>query len=152
MLDRGIRTFCTVAYGVLRSTRDGVDLTLAVGGHPLPIVVSPDGTTATCGRTSELIGVFGDFRAVTDRHPIEVGSTVVFYTDGAIDVPPPHDLDADDFATLVSAATRAGKGADDIAERIEDALGAHLDFNLRQDDVALLVLHVRGDGTPRSRA
>jgi PAS domain S-box-containing protein len=142
MLDRGIRSFCTVAYGVVRSTGDGAELTLAIGGHPLPIVVAPDGTLTTCGRPGEIIGAFDDFTATTQRCLLEPGATVVFYTDGAIDVAPPHHLEPDELASMVGAAVRAGGSADDVATRIEDALGAHLDFNRRTDDVALLVLRV----------
>ena len=40
---RADRRFCTVAYAYLESTEGGVRLGFASGGHPLPLLVRPDG-------------------------------------------------------------------------------------------------------------
>ena len=48
--------FCTVCYAHLRVGRDQIALELACGGHPLPLVVHPDGRVTPVGRLGTLLG------------------------------------------------------------------------------------------------
>ncbi|MEJ7800508.1 MAG: SpoIIE family protein phosphatase [Ilumatobacter sp.] len=70
------------------------------------------------------------------------GDVLVFHTDGATDLPPPHDLGEARWIDLVSQAARRGGTADDIADRIRTALETILPFRSRNDDIALLLLAV----------
>ena len=140
----GTNTFLTCVYATIDTTPDDVTLTVACGGHPSPVHVGPDGATAL-GEPGTLLGPFDHI----DIHPIVVtlapGDVVVFHTDGATDVPPPHDLDDEDWTNLVARAVQPGGTAEDIADRIQESLEAILPFETRHDDIALLVLAASPD-------
>ena len=53
-------TFCTVADARLVRNGDGAKLTVACGGHPLPVVIHADGTLSEIGRYGSLVGFFED--------------------------------------------------------------------------------------------
>ncbi|QGG96816.1 SpoIIE family protein phosphatase [Actinomarinicola tropica] len=131
-------SFCTAVYGVL----DAVDrrLRLALGGHPLPILVRPDGSAEQVGSPGLLIGAFEEAR--TSRFDVDLpsGSFLVLYTDGVTDVPPPHELSPERWAEIVGTSARSARSADHLADLLVDALDALRPARALRDDVALLVL------------
>lgn len=90
-----------------------------------------------------MLGPFDHIDVRPTKVALATGDVVVFHTDGATDLPAPYDLDDTEWADLVNAAAEPGGTADDIADRIQDALQAILPFNSRNDDIALMVLAVR---------
>ncbi len=145
-LNRAVRrtatdTFLTCVYATLEPNGDAWRLHVACGGHPLPVHASRGHITAL-GRPGTLLGVFDDIDVHVVSMLLHPGDVVVFHTDGATDVPPPHDLDDEAWRALVDAAARAGGPADAIAERIQQSLENVLPFESRNDDIALLVLEV----------
>jgi serine phosphatase RsbU (regulator of sigma subunit) len=66
----------------------------------------------------------------------------VFYTDGATDLPPPHALDNAEFISMVEQATGKAATAEEVADRLHDALDSVLSFDDRNDDVALLIMRI----------
>jgi PAS domain S-box-containing protein len=140
----GDETFLTCVYATIDTTRDAIRLTVACGGHPLAVHVGPHGASSV-GVHGTLLGPFDH----VDISPIEVtlsaGDVVVFHTDGATDVAPPHDLDETGWTNLVNDAVGSGGTADEVAHRIQQALEAILPFESRNDDIALLVLAVPDD-------
>ncbi len=139
VLRSGTGTFLTAGYAELDVSGQSLKLTIASGGHPLPVHSTSQGTHPI-GTPGTLLGVFDEpqFRAETTH--LDPGDTVVFYTDGATDVRPPHDLDAAQFARLVATATATQGTAETIADNIHRALEAILPLDERHDDVALLIL------------
>ena len=83
------------------------------------------------------------------HHPstidLDPGDFVVFYTDGATDVPPPHALTDDEFAELVRHAAQRCTTAESLADDLYASLDSILSFADRDDDIALLVLRVSND-------
>ena len=136
----GSSTFLTAVYAELDTSGPELKLTVASGGHPLP-VLSAGGRAQTIGRSGTLLGMVDQpsFH-ITTTH-LHDGDVVVFYTDGATDLRPPNGLDAEQFAALVTDAGFAGT-AEDIANAIHRAIEARLPLADRDDDVALLVLRV----------
>jgi PAS domain S-box-containing protein len=145
MRERQADRFCTVLYGSLASTPGGADLTFACGGHPLPIVVRSDGSAATHGAYGSLVGVFDEIDVTTTDVALRAGDTVVFYTDGATDVPPPHGLSERDFTNVVAQACMGAGSAEDVAEQLHLALSSILNIDDREDDIALLIVRVRSE-------
>ena len=137
----GTESFLTCLYATIDTTGPAVELTVACGGHPLPVHVGAHGTS-TIGTTGTLLGPFAQVGISADRVSLSVGDVVVFHTDGATDVPAPYGLDEHGWAQLVSDAAAPGGTADEIAHRVRQLLEAILPFASRHDDIALLVLVV----------
>jgi len=135
----GADTFVTCVYATIDTTPGAVTLTVACGGHPLPVHIGSDGP-ATLGLPGTLLGALDDIETHAIAAPLAPGDVVVFHTDGATDVPPPHDLNDDEWTNLVDDAARPGGTPDEIANRIQQSLEAILPFDARHDDIALLVL------------
>lgn len=133
--------FCTVAYATIESSASCVHVTATSGGHPLPILVRADGSADFAGRPGMLIGISD----IPDPVPFEMvlspGDTLVFYTDGAFDLPPPHDLSQEDLVGLVAAAARE-TDADAVLKAIARGLESRTPFEEREDDIAVVVLRV----------
>ena len=96
--------------------------------------------THMIGAPGTLLGIVDDPNFSADTTRLDPGDVVVFYTDGATDVRPPHNLDAAQFARLVASATATRGTAETIADDIHRALEAILPLDARNDDVALLIL------------
>ena len=137
------RTFLTAIYATVDTTGPRPTLTVTCGGHPLPIHV--DGRTkaaVTVGSPGTLLGMVDTIQFTTETRHLDSGDVLVFYTDGATDVHPPHDIDSTEFREHVRRAVHPGATADAIAERIHETLEGILTFEQRDDDIALLVLNV----------
>jgi PAS domain S-box-containing protein len=133
------RRFCTVAYAYLESVESGVRLGFASGGHPLPLLVRPDGEVQTVGAPGTLLGVVSDPSFEDRSVELAPGDALVFYTDGVIEERGDGGLEEEQLMELLSGC--AGKGADAIAARVEEeavrSQGGH-----PRDDIAVLVLRV----------
>ncbi len=133
------RRFCTVAYAYLESVDSGVRLGFASGGHPLPLLVRPDGEVRAVGAPGTLLGVVPDPSFEDRSVELAPGDALVFYTDGVIEERGDGGLDEEELIEVLAAC--AGKGADAIAARVEEeavrSQGGH-----PRDDIAVLVLRV----------
>jgi serine phosphatase RsbU (regulator of sigma subunit) len=133
--------FCTVLYSTLELLDDGTWMfTSAAGGHPLPVLVAPDGSASSIGPYGTLIGVLPEISVTPTSTILRPGSTIMLHTDGVNDVAPPHDLDAKALEQLVASAAEGGGTADDIAERIGASIASTLPIPDRDDDVAIVVI------------
>jgi PAS domain S-box-containing protein len=139
---RDDRRFCTVAYAYLESHDGGVRIGVSSGGHPLPVLVHPDGTVEAVGEPGTLLGVLPDPNLEDRSLELSPGDALVFYTDGVIEGRGASVLlDEDGLCRLLAEC--AGAGADAIAARVEDAAVAAQEGRPR-DDIAVLVLRVAG--------
>ncbi len=135
-------TFCTALYCELFRTGAGFRLTVTAGGHPLPVRRGSDGTTRSLGRPGSLIGVLDVPELATTVHDVAADDTVILYTDGVTDLPPPYGLDVEDMHRMVERAGDDAASADEVALRFGDEIAAELPLSERNDDIALLVLRV----------
>lgn len=147
VLRSGTGSFLTAMYATLDATADHLVLTVACGGHPLPILAS-GGHATSIGSPGTLLGVLPEGTFHTSETALTPGDVVVLFTDGATDLPAPHALDPEQFRALVAHATADAGTADDIADRIHTTLGQILPFELRDDDIALLVVRTHEPGQP----
>jgi serine phosphatase RsbU (regulator of sigma subunit) len=114
-------------------------------GHLPPLLIAPDGTASLLERPANLLlGVNPD--APRQRHSIALqpGATVVLYTDGLVER---RDATLDDGLArlLATAPGLAGRPVDELC----DAILGRMDPDLT-DDIALLALRVREDGSSTS--
>jgi PAS domain S-box-containing protein len=133
-------TFCTLIYGELRPGSDGAVLTLANGGHPPPIVVPSKGDAWMMQPMGPLAGAIDVATFREEKLRIGPGDTIVLFTDGVTDLPPPHALAEDDLLAMVEEAVRSTIDPQRAVVRLLEDLDARTPFSGRQDDVALLVL------------
>jgi serine phosphatase RsbU (regulator of sigma subunit) len=135
--DQSGERFCTVAYAHLRVGDGRIALELACGGHPLPLVMHPDGRVEPVGRLGTLLGSDID-PALTDVGvELERGDVLVLYTDGVTEVRR-RRREVFGHRELVALLQRcAGLPPDAVASRIEAAVITASQGRLR-DDVAIL--------------
>jgi PAS domain S-box-containing protein len=150
-LNRAVRrsgsdSFLTAVYAVLDTSGPRPQLTVTCGGHPLPVLTGRGGA-ATIGLPGTLLGVLEEAPVHPATVALTAGDVVVFYTDGATDIPPPHALDEAALTAIVEQAVASGGTAEDVAERMRDALEQVESFERREDDIALLVLRVADRAT-----
>jgi serine phosphatase RsbU (regulator of sigma subunit) len=111
-----------------------------IGGHPRPLIVRADGSTETIEPAGTAPGLPMHRAAPVVAFELDAGDALILYTDGVTDVPGAGALTPEQFAELV-AGVSAGS-ADDVAT----AVGKHLEeirpFELRSDDIAVVVAKV----------
>ena len=133
-------SFLTAAYAVITIDGPATYFTVANAGHPLPILVRNDAAT-TVGMPGTLLGVLDTLSINPVSGSLHDGDVLVFYTDGATDVPK-HSLDERRWNELVSTAARSATTAAEVADNIRDALEGVLSFEQRNDDIALVIVRV----------
>jgi len=133
------RSVCTAICA--RVEPDGV--TLAVGGHPLPLRVHPSGAEQA-GEFGPLLGAFDEVDW-QDRHvELPPGDTLVFFTDGVTDALR-DDGERYGLERLRGALARCGE--DTAAQVVATVTAAVEAFQAGEhaDDTAVLALHRRPD-------
>ena len=76
------QTFCTALFVLLDQAPEGHRLTVAAGGHPLPLCRRADGTTETIGYPGRLLGMAKTANVSESEAMLRPGDTMVLYTDG----------------------------------------------------------------------
>ncbi|MFE0818754.1 SpoIIE family protein phosphatase [Streptomyces sp. NPDC058847] len=131
--------FLSLLYGELVPHDDGVRCTLASAGHPLPLLLGPDGTVRTVAEPQTLLGVVEDATYTSETFELCSGDTLLCVTDGVTERRSGSRQfdDGDGLATALAGC--AGLDAGLVAERIRRLVH---EFGARppEDDLALLVL------------
>jgi serine phosphatase RsbU (regulator of sigma subunit) len=129
--------FCTIACLHLDLSASPIRLTLACGGHPLPLMLRAGGTVEEVGRPGTLLGLVEDPAVHDSEAELAPGDAVVLYTDGLTEAgAPARVLAPDDLAGLLAGA--AGREAAAIVGHLAGAgLGP---VTAPRDDVAILAL------------
>jgi serine phosphatase RsbU (regulator of sigma subunit) len=121
---------------------DGDRVTLAVGGHPLPLYVTPSEVRAV-GEHGPLLGAFPDVRWKEVALDLAPNSTLVAYTDGVTDA---IGEDGTRYGLARLRETLAvccrGGSAGDVIHGLTDALG-EFQVGAHADDTAALVVRRR---------
>ncbi len=130
--------FCTACCLRILRREDTARITLAAGGHPLPLLVRADGTLETAGTPGTLLGVFDDPTLEDEALDLGAGDAIVLYTDGVTD----ERRDREEFGErrlTELVASLAGRHAQEMADEI---LRAVVDFRTERprDDIAILVI------------
>jgi PAS domain S-box-containing protein len=129
--------FCTIACAHLDLSRSPARVTVACGGHPLPLVVRADGTTEELGMPGTLLGLI-DHPELQDRAAdLNAGDTIVLYTDGLTEAGAPEQIwTPEELAAVAGAVAGASP-----AETVEHLLATAVDpVPSPRDDVAVLAL------------
>jgi sigma-B regulation protein RsbU (phosphoserine phosphatase) len=137
--------FCTVAYAALHQHPEGgFRMTLASGGHPLPLHATRGSGVRSIGHSGTILGVVQD--PDLRETSVEVGprDVVVFFTDGVTEARRGDDFFGED--RLKSLVARVDDGdAPGIARHILDEVVGFQSAAPR-DDVAVVTLKVPPTG------
>jgi PAS domain S-box-containing protein len=129
--------FCTIACAHLDLSRSPVRVTVACGGHPLPLVVHADGRTEELGVPGTLLGLVAHPELQDRTADLRAGDTLVLYTDGLTEAGAPEQVWAPDELAAAAGAT-AGSPA---AATVDHLLATTVDpVPTARDDVAVLAL------------
>jgi len=137
-------TFCTALFVLLDQVPEGQRLTVATGGHPLPLCRRTDGTIETLGRPGSFLGMeetaeFSEFSAI-----LTPGDIVVLYTDGVTEA-----RNGGSFFGESGIAEVLGECAGLTAQAVADALVAAAlacQDGQARDDIAVVVVKVPPSG------
>ncbi|MFF1921569.1 SpoIIE family protein phosphatase [Streptomyces sp. NPDC058221] len=132
--------FLSLLYGELVPLPGGgARCTLASAGHPLPLLLRPDGTVRPAAEPQLLLGVVDDAEYVSQSFDLAPGDSLLCVTDGVTErrSGPVMFDDGDGLSQALAGCT--GLSADGIADRIKHAVHAFAE-RPPDDDLALLVL------------
>ncbi|MFF8189742.1 SpoIIE family protein phosphatase [Streptomyces bobili] len=131
--------FLSLLYGELVPFDGGVRCTLASAGHPLPLLLGPDGSVTTAAQPQTLLGVIEDATYVSESLDLWPGDTLLCVTDGVTERRSGSRQFDDGDGLALALSDCAGLDAELIAERIRHLVH---EFGGRppEDDLALLVL------------
>lgn len=132
--------FCTVLFARLQTIESGIRLTVANGGHPLPLVLRRSGRVEELGAPGLLVGAFADGAWYGARAELTPGDVVLLYTDGVTEARVGgHELFGEDRLHRLLEEC-AGLTAAEIVSRVTKRLADVADL---RDDLAILALRVR---------
>jgi serine phosphatase RsbU (regulator of sigma subunit) len=129
--------FCTVAHAHLYIADGRIRVDLACGGHPLPLVIHPDGVVEPVGRLGTLLGTDIEPQLYDVTVDLGPGDVLLLYTDGVTEV---RRRRREVFGHAELTELLAGCGGlppDAVADRVEAAVIAASEGRLR-DDMAIL--------------
>ncbi|MFJ8191658.1 SpoIIE family protein phosphatase [Streptomyces sp. NPDC096094] len=131
--------FLSLLYGELVPFDGGVRCTLASAGHPLPLLLDPDGTVRTVAQPQTLLGVVEDATYTSETFELRSGDTLLCVTDGVTERRSGSRQFDDGEGLATALAGCVGLDAGLVAERIRRLVH---EFGPRppEDDLALLVL------------
>jgi len=132
---------CTVAYARLElDSANGARVTLAIGGHPLPLVLRADGRVEPLGQPGTLLGMLATPALRDYPAHLSPGDALVLYTDGLTDAYAPERI-VQSAELAAALRTCAGGSAREIKSGLEDAVLQSGTTEFR-DDIIVLVLRL----------
>ena len=131
-------TFCTALFLLLDQVRDGHRLTMATGGHPLPLCRRADGSVETLGRPGRFLGLEQIPKVSESTAVLGAGDVMVLYTDGVSEAHEGEEFFGEAGIADVLAAW-AGRPAQAVADAVVAAALAFQHGQAR-DDMAVVVV------------
>lgn len=131
------RQYLTAAVAALRPRAGALEVTVAIGGHPHPLVARRDGRIESIGTTGPIVGWSSGSSYVGASRVLEPGDALVMFTDGLIEALAGRG-ETGDLAVRDVLASLAGHGAPEIADGLDTAMA-----DQRRDDAAFVVACVR---------
>jgi sigma-B regulation protein RsbU (phosphoserine phosphatase) len=133
-----VENFATVVYGTLDKRTGAASIALA--GHPLPILVRQSGAIESLRPGGLPVGMFPQMTYEPQRLSLDTGDRLILHSDGVTECRNPlGDVFGDEQLRAVSAEAAGGSAADLVAvleTRLRDWRGT-AEF---EDDVSILVL------------
>jgi sigma-B regulation protein RsbU (phosphoserine phosphatase) len=141
--DSGER-FCTILLCILRPDDAGAEVTIAAGGHHLPLHVPAGEEPRPVGHTGTALGLLDELDVVDTTLRLGRDDLLVLTTDGVLEARDAEGNVVDENFLDDLVRGHAPDGADAVAAAVERAVLA-IGGGRAHDDVALLVAEVLGD-------
>jgi PAS domain S-box-containing protein len=141
---------CTAVVGLLQIEDSRAKLSLASGGHPVPLYLHPDGRVEPIGQSGTLLGVVPNPELGQQEIELGAGDTLVFYTDGVSELRVEgQQFGVEELITVVGGCVDldATATAECINEAVTDAR-----TRAPHDDAAILVLRILEHEAEASRS
>ena len=132
--------FCTITCLCLDVSRSPARVTVACGGHPLPLVLRADGSVEEMGEAGTLLGLVERTDLADRSGELGPGDTLLLYTDGLTEAGAPEILwSPEDLLEVAGGA--AGRSAQGVVDHV---VGAALSLQPEpRDDIAVVALQAR---------
>jgi sigma-B regulation protein RsbU (phosphoserine phosphatase) len=131
--------FCTVAVLRLCHDDEGWHLTVAAGGHPLPLLAHAGEAPAYVGRPGSLVGIVEEAEFAEDEVLLAPGDEVVVYTDGVTEGRRGDEQFGEE--RLAASVARGTGSATSLAETLVGDVLAFQGGDAR-DDIAVVAIRV----------
>jgi len=136
--DAETERFCTALFGIV-TAGDDVEVVVASGGHPSPVLRRAGGPTTSLLLAGSLLGVFPDPVVGSVRLRLEAGDTLMLLTDGVLEARQDgRFFDMQGVEDILAAGFHSAHAA---ANGLEKAVLVHTGGVLN-DDMAAVVFHV----------
>jgi sigma-B regulation protein RsbU (phosphoserine phosphatase) len=133
--------FCTVLYATVRALQeDRFRITLASGGHPLPLHAGRANHLSPIGQSGTILGVIETPDLRDTSVELGPGDIVAFFTDGVTEARRGDDFFGEERLEPL-LVTYHDEGAASIASHIVDEV-VQFQYNEPRDDVAVVILKV----------
>ncbi len=134
--------FLSLLYGELEPSPEGVRCTLACAGHPLPLLLSPEGSVRAAAGPQVLLGVLDEPGYESESFLLGSGETLLCVTDGVTERRSGVRMLDDGDGLSQALAACGGLSAAMVAERIRRLVHDFAQTPV-DDDLAVLVLQAR---------
>ncbi|MEV4120669.1 GAF domain-containing SpoIIE family protein phosphatase [Micromonospora sp. NPDC049645] len=132
--------FTTLLLGSLDLGPTGLDIRIAGGGHPAPLLVTADGTVTPVPVGGMPVGALTTARFAETRVHLDPGDLLFAYTDGVTEARGPRDAAMFGEARLRAAlGSAAGQPPAALIDRVLGAVDVWLDGQAH-DDIAMLAV------------
>ncbi|KRV51493.1 hypothetical protein AQ490_01705 [Wenjunlia vitaminophila] len=142
ILDEGARSrFLTLLYGEMWPQPDGSTVLKAVcAGHPLPLLLRPDGTVQPAADPQPLLGVIEELELAEQTIELAPGDVLLCVTDGVTERREDSRMLGDDgLAEVLAQCTGLTAGA--VASRVQRAV-ENFASDAPSDDMAILAMRI----------
>ncbi|MGW5674856.1 SpoIIE family protein phosphatase [Streptomyces sp. NPDC003860] len=142
ILDEGARSrFLTLLYGELWPQEDGsAHLKVVCAGHPLPLLLRPDGSVESAAESQPLLGVMEDLELFEQMVTLDPGDVLLCVTDGVTERREGSRMLGDDgLAEVLTTCTGLTAGA--VASRVLRAV-ERFAAEPASDDMAILAMRI----------
>jgi PAS domain S-box-containing protein len=138
---------CTVCLVTMTPAAEHMRLTIALAGHPPPLLIDPDGKTTQLGQTGTLLGILDPIKITESTAELHIGQTLLLYTDGVSDAGQAGKRLGE--TGLIELCEQARHHTlHDLIAHVEGAALKQAEGNLH-DDIALLGLRLLNPKPPQ---
>jgi len=135
--------FATLFFGVLDPATGS--LAYVNCGHNPPILIGQSGRTARLTATGPALGLMPDANFDIQQAHLEPGGFLIAYTDGVTEARNPRGEFYGD-AQLLSLVQPGAHSAEELLDRIEGSVRAHIDGGDPSDDITMLAVRRQNEG------